>query len=246
VQLSSVCRRWRSIVVGAPLFWNFFVSSSLSTIELAPLFFERSKSLPIDLIVAYFSSDKLSPLLSSEIGRIQSLDFRSIQLDELIDCLSIFSVNSATNLTQLKIRCSPKLGWHCYSSQEHYPLIKSAESLRSLVLKGVCSRLSPPMVNLTHLEIHGFSPTFTEFRSLFTSNPALSTLCLPRFLPTKWLDDEYCPIDAFSLRSFSVGLAMHWGPGTCNCMLTFLRMDNLEYLEIVGHPAGSISNHFSS
>ncbi|KAJ4002379.1 hypothetical protein F5050DRAFT_1802331 [Lentinula boryana] len=246
VQLSSVCSRWRNLVINAPLFWNFCVISSSNSLELTPLFFERSRLLPLDLIVSYFSSEEIFTLLSSVSGRIRSLEFQFISPDELFDCLPIISANSATGLHQLRILCNPKHDWDCDSTEDHFSNLKTAETLRSVVLKGVCSQLSPPLVNLTHLEIHEFSPTFAEFSLLFASNSALTTLCLPGVPRTEWLDEEYSPIDASSLRSLSVGLANHWGPMTCGCMLTFLKLDNLEYLEITGNSLISISNHFCS
>ncbi|KAJ3803314.1 hypothetical protein GGU11DRAFT_819199 [Lentinula aff. detonsa] len=246
VQLSGVCSRWRNLVIGAPLFWNFCVISSYDSLVLAPLFFERSRLLPLDLIVSYFSSEEIFTLLSSVSGRIQSLEFWFISPDELIDCLPIISADSATGLHQLRILCDPKHDWDCNSPEEHFSILRSAETLRSVVLKGVCSQFSPPLVNLTHLEIHEFSPTFAEFSLLFASNSALTALCLPGVPRTEWLNEEYSPIDASSLRSLSVGLAEHWGPRTCGCMLTFLKLDNLEYLEITGNSTVSISNHFCS
>ncbi|KAJ4484782.1 hypothetical protein C8J55DRAFT_558952 [Lentinula edodes] len=243
VRLSSVSHRWRDIAITTPQFWSFFVLSTPNSIQLAPLFFERSKPLPIDLIILHLSSKDILPLSSPENSRIRSLDYRFISPDELNESLLV--VSPATNLDTLKIRCDPRFDWDCHSSQ-HFAVVKNATRLRSVVLKGTCSHLSPPLVNLTHLEIHGFSPTFPEFRALFDSNPALSTLCLPRFFPADWLDEKHPPgpIDASSLRSFSVGLGMHWSREIC--MLTFLRMDNLEYLEIAGSYTGHITNHFSS
>ncbi|KAJ3883341.1 hypothetical protein F5051DRAFT_191232 [Lentinula edodes] len=243
VQLSSVSHRWRDLAITTPQLWCFFVLSTSNSIQLAPLFFERSKPLPIDLIISHLPSKDILPLLSPENSRIRSLDYRFISPDELNESLLV--VSPATNLDTLKIRCDPRFDWACYSSQ-HFAVVKNAVRLRSVVLKGICSRLSPPLVNLTHLEIHGFSPTFPEFRTLFDSNPALSTLCLPRFSPTEWLDEKHPPdpIDASSLRSFSVGLGMHWSHEIC--MLTFLRMDNLEYLEIAGSLIGHSTNYFSS
>lgn len=102
--------------------------------------------------------------------------------------------------------------------------------------------MAPPLIGLTHLEIHKFSPSFAEFCGLFDANPTLSSLCLPRFLPRCLPNETYFIIDASSLRSFVVGLGLHKGSEKCRCFLPFLRMDNVEYLEIIGDPH---TRHFS-
>ncbi|KAF5385494.1 hypothetical protein D9757_005336 [Collybiopsis confluens] len=249
--VSTVCRRWRNIACSSTEMWTC-IHLSDDRLRFLPFFLERSGQQPIHLILRFLNSEpaevvgEFSLLLSSEIYRV-----RSFELDLRLPCYSLpkfftmLSAHPASNLTSLNVRCSPDYhAWDCVEAGDHPVIVKGTNSLQSLVLKGICLRASPPLVGLTHLEIHAFRPSITQFRDLFQSNPTLSSLCLPRFLKTDSWDGEQSPVTASSLRSLSVGLKTHWGTGRCECALASLKMDNLEYLEIIDL-SGDICSHFS-
>ncbi|KAE9408157.1 hypothetical protein BT96DRAFT_1013625 [Gymnopus androsaceus JB14] len=157
---------------------------------------------------------EIGTLCSAVLRTVKATTCRSdaIRLDIHCDLLAplsvvfsaVFSASSATNLTALKLHSDSKFDWDCDDLECHFPLLKETR-LQSLLLKGVCSRVAPPLVGLTHLEIHTFSPSYAEFRDLFAANQALSTLCLPNFVPKQVPEEEHSFIDASCLRSFSVG-----------------------------------------
>ncbi|GAW06102.1 hypothetical protein LENED_007998 [Lentinula edodes] len=100
VRLSSVSHRWRDIAITTPQFWTFFVLSTPNSIQLAPLFFERSKPLPIDLIILHLSSKDILPLSSPENSRIRSLDYRYESLREIVE---ITRSRSAVGLSRVEV-----------------------------------------------------------------------------------------------------------------------------------------------
>ncbi|KIK70918.1 hypothetical protein GYMLUDRAFT_302857 [Collybiopsis luxurians FD-317 M1] len=251
--VSAVCRRWRNIACSSPELWAS-INLSEDYLCFLPLFIERSGQQPIDVTLRFTVRPedpvvtKLLTPLSSEIYRVRSLELDLLMpWTEFSKFTTILSANPAVNLATLNLRCSPGLHWwECSEEVDHFPIVKNAASLRSVALKGICSKIPPPFVGLTHLEIHEFRPTIAEFRDLFISNPSLSSLRLPRFPMTALSVNGDSPfVNASSLRSFSVGLGEHWGSGTCECVLTLLKMENLELLEIVGSPLSSVCNHFS-
>ncbi|KAF9076218.1 hypothetical protein BDP27DRAFT_891036 [Rhodocollybia butyracea] len=245
VVVSYVCRRFRDVALSSPQLWTLINLSSERSFSFAPLFIDRSKPLLLDLNISTdFEKTDVSSLSSEITGRACSIHIRLDYLTEYHDYCKVLASNPVTNLTTLTLEsCYSKLDWVCRHPTVHFPVVKDAVSLRSMSLKGTCSQIAPPLCGLTHLEIHEFSPTFPEFCSVFASNPNLSTLCLPKFLPVDW--EEYSPIDASSLRSLSIGCSMHWGTGMCKCMLSALQLENLEYLEIYGNLSEHVANHFS-
>lgn len=126
-------------------------------------------------------------------------------------------------------------------------------ALRNLTLCGVRAQCAPSLFGLTYLNIYRFAPTYHEFRDLFSSCPALSTLILREMevVDDVGLEAGRPVIDGSSLQTLAmdVGGDSHRNYG-CSCPLSLLHMPNLEYLEIfdpLGHTSASacLLSHFS-
>ncbi|THV07718.1 hypothetical protein K435DRAFT_848127 [Dendrothele bispora CBS 962.96] len=248
--VASVCRSWRQLV-NAPDLWTY-IRVSERHLNYLTLFLERSKPYHFDLIIPshlFDAPDTTNKAIiektESHFDRVRSLVFHKISSRDFERYREILPTRSAPNLEFLHICCLSQ-SWMvpvepAGSQAPIKPLLQNTDSLRSLSVRGLSSASLLPLVNLTHLEVRGYSPTRLDFQKLFSDCPGLQTLCLPAFI--KVFDDENYPetekeikkIESTSLRSLSFGIEPDHSGHHCGCPISTLVLPNLEYLEVIGN-----------
>jgi hypothetical protein len=125
LELSSVCRLWRYIALSVPEIWSKFLVDDFSTPYILHIFLERSKPLPLHIVVPQVSGDELLEVLSTAAERIVCMTIinscRFLQnqfpiLEQLVLVMSseadhknripgLKSLSKATQFSQLRELC---------------------------------------------------------------------------------------------------------------------------------------------
>jgi hypothetical protein len=248
-----VCKSWRTVAINSPCVWSTIFLPGTTKFDVLT-FFERSKPAPFDVtldtIVACDLGDKnffdrISRTILDNICRLRSLKINVWSAEDLRFLVASFRDAEAPMLNNLEIFLYTQEESH--DSRTGLPIMTHAVALKSLKVKGVCIYCSPPLINLTFLDIDQFQPSESQFRDLFDVCPSLSSLILRRFAAREDAvvpNQASLPIHASSLRSFAVSFAYgHSSP--CTCPLHLLVLENIECIEI-SLLSVDLSGHFSS
>lgn len=190
------------------------------------------------------SFDCISRTILDNICRLRSLKINVWSAEDLRSLVASFRDAEAPMLNNLEVFVYTQEESH--DSRNGLPIMTHTVALKSLKVKGVCGYCSPPLINLTFLDIDRFKPSESQFRDLFDACPSLSSLILRRFAAREdaVFDQASLPIHASSLRSFAVSFTSgHSSP--CACPLHLLVLENVECIEIFLLSL-DLSGHFSS
>ncbi|KAG7099149.1 hypothetical protein E1B28_001020 [Marasmius oreades] len=247
--VASVCRSWRNLVLTTPSLWTNIVIT-IDNIEQAKLFLERSSPCPISLQVyaTLFPQDIISTTMPY-FSRLRSLTIKARSPEEA----AVYSdLSSMPLLEEFCVIIRSRPGADPERDELLYNLIRNVTTLRSLTFKGILPQdfESLSWENLSFLNIRRFQPTYTQFRDLFRRATRLETLYLSTLEGAPDLTDDHQerpPIEAPSLKYFSVSFGPRHDGTECRCPLSLLLLNNLETLTVNGNgeTSFSLSNHFS-
>lgn len=252
ILVSMVCKFWRNVAINSPCLWSTIFLPSTTKFDVLT-FFERSKPAPFDvtldtMVASSFgdgsSFDCISRTILDNICRLRSLKINVWSAEDLRSLVASFRDAEAPMLNNLEVFVYTQEESH--DSRNGLPIMTHTVALKSLKVKGVCGYCSPPLINLTFLDIDRFKPSESQFRDLFDACPSLSSLILRRFAAREdaVFDQASLPIHASSLRSFAVSFTSgHSSP--CACPLHLLVLENVECIEIFLLSL-DLSGHFSS
>lgn len=248
-----VCKFWRTVAINSPCLWSTIFLPSTTKFDVLT-FFERSKPAPFDVTLDTMvasnvgdesSFDRISRTILDNISRLRSLKINVWSAEDLRSLVASFRDAEAPMLNNLDVFVYKQEESH--NSRNGLPIMTHTVALESLKVKGVCFYCSPPLINLTFLDIDRFQPSESQFRDLFDACPSLSSLILRRFAAREDAvlpNQASLPIHASSLRSFAVSFTYgHSSP--CACPLHLLVLENIECIEIFLLSL-DLSGHFSS
>lgn len=191
------------------------------------------------------SFDRISRTILDNIRRLRSLKINVWSAEQLRPLVASFRDAEAPILHNLEVYLYTQEESHDF--RNNLPIMTHTVALKSLKVKGVCVYCSPPLINLTFLDIDKFQPSESRFRDLFDACPSLSSLILRRFAAREHAvvpNQASLPIHASSLRSFAVSFGYgHSSP--CTCPLHLFVLENIECIEISSQSV-DLSGHFSS
>ncbi|KAG6839219.1 hypothetical protein C0991_004048 [Blastosporella zonata] len=230
--VSSVSSRWRQISLSAPSIWTSIHATVYD--ENTLLFFERSKSRPLDITIEFgnppFSSRAhrdLSDAISANSFRIRAIIARSKTLDAFRDFAAPFNALPFPILTHLEIDSNAT---DCLA--HHAPLFTGVKTLQSLVFPK-CLACAPLGSELTHLEIRRLRCDVEEFRTIFETSPRLHTLILYKYTRYQEIqENEPFPIQAPSLHTLIITFDKEHRHYECGCLTSCLVACNLKRLEV--------------
>ena len=257
--VSSVSRHWRDVALSYHDLWTSIDVSFEAPVEYARLWFERSQPCLVNLTINIrhrrhytlyatrhdsIGGDPFRRLLRESAGRVGRL---TVVADSAIDIIDVLDVLSHPNtvfvfLNQLHLYAShysKSLG----DSQQSIDLV--APSLRGLRLCQFKLQHLPLLPNLTYLEISRTIPEPQQFRTFMSGSPSLSHLILSGFPQRDLEPASGAIIHAPCLRFLAFDSTSHYGQ-KCDCILSYLSMPNLEYLEMQGdgYLAPVLTKHF--
>ncbi|KDR84923.1 hypothetical protein GALMADRAFT_300478 [Galerina marginata CBS 339.88] len=256
--LIMVCRRWRDVVLHAPLLWTTICVQHHSPIFIDK-YFERSQPALIDVQVDCIPSWSrtelgLTSLISNAIAnhssRLRSLAIRVWESEELYPIFRQWKDHDTINLESLDISSvSSYSSFPSFSSPTFtdFSLWKGAKFLQFLKLEGFNFEGFPPVPNLVTLEVDGLNTSAKEFQALINNSPLLSTLIIRHFETpphSSESDELQRQIEAPSLRSLAINISNNH-TAECGCFLSCLSMKNLEYLE-VAYLWNTLTSHHTS
>ena len=254
IEISQVCKRWRSLALANPLLWNkiHLESSgarerSYFSVKTTPIFSQRSAPLLLDVVIKdELGSVPFAEILEPYASRIRSLDMTHmrVQFREFKSLLERIG-QGASNLRSIQLPLQHRGDWEVEEELPSETPSIVPMKLESLVLsEEFCLECLPfPLGSITQLELRRFSPTRSRLAFIFRNMPALSTLVIEvdhdaqpsrhHFYHHK-IDIE---LETSSLipSSSLQKQALHFGAESwleCRCGLEFLDVRNLKFLEL--------------
>ncbi|KAF8807340.1 hypothetical protein BYT27DRAFT_7138055 [Phlegmacium glaucopus] len=243
--LSTICRRWRDIVICSPLLWTdifFPTNPNYDTL----ISFERSCPAPInvsfDSVSCRLYDDGALPSFAQALirhnSRLRSLSISVQRMTDMREFWGTLESLEALHLQALSIQLYQSTCDAIVGSTSHTPLWRGGGLVRSVRVVGLCFRCLPLLVGLTKLEIGHVELNSRDLQTLLNNHPSLSTLVIGRFgAPIHFgetLPDQSHPAQVLapSLRSLAIYIDDSHS-SECTCGLPWLVMDKLEYLEIM-------------
>jgi len=193
IALTHVCRAWREVFVSRSSLWTNF---DCSDEEKTRVYFERSKSSPINLSLDLLASDGILPgnpffqIIPHATGRLKSLFVKGQSKD--VEVVTSHLSHPAPLLEHLSIRTKPPFA-------HRNPVLPSAlfngdlSSLRVLRLESVHTEL--PWRNMVNLTSFTLSYTLEEISvgqllDFFENAPHLEAIELYFAIPTSGVQDR--------------------------------------------------------
>ena len=257
--VSSVSRHWRDVALSYHDLWTSIHVSFAAPVEYTRLWFDRSQPCLVDLTINIrhrrhhifyatrndsIGGEPLRSLLKEAAGRVGQLTVVANSVIGVIDVIDILShpntVFARLNQLHLYARLCDK---SLENSQQLIDLV--APSLRVLRLCQVRLQHLPLLPNLTYLEINHMIPEPQQFRTFMSGSPSLSHLILSGYPQRDVEPASGAIIHAPCLRFLAFDSTSHLGE-KCDCILSYLSMPNLEYLEMHGdgYLAPMLTKHF--
>lgn len=241
--VAAVCSRWRDLALNHPDIWTNIRITSSTPAPTILLWFERSKSwsFDVDINTDTYNNDsatdfaQLHDIIRPHLPSCRSLVLKISDYRDFDILTQDFHSQVMPNLQNVHFHLGLGHSWLPDEMNHRCRLpVPFTPTLQTLTLCGVCSRCSPSLVGLTHLNIYRYEPAYSEFRDLFAACPSLSTLVLREFVNTGSEDaqETRSAIDCSSLQTLAISMENSHSDAHCRCPITSLSMPNLEYLEI--------------
>jgi len=256
--LSTICRRWRDVVISSPLLWTDIFFPAHPKYDTL-IFFERSCPAPInvnfDSVSCRLQDDaalsRFAQALTKHISRLRAFTIFVPGITDMREFWGTLERLEALDLQTLDIRSCYQSTCDVIAGASHTPLWRGG-LVRSVRVVGLCFRCLPLLVGLTKLEIGHVELNSRDLQTLLNNYPSLSTLVIGRFgapnhdfwAPLPDQTPHPAPVLAPSLRSLAIYIDDSHLP-ECTCVLPWIVMDKLEYLEIM-FPLNQFTAHHAS
>lgn len=214
--VSGVTRHWRYVALETPILWTRIRRTMFQTdMERTAVYLDRSKTLPIDLVIFTGSSDpwghrdNIKPfveLIGPHVGRFRRLSVTAVTESNLNPLFDYVRTLPAPLLESIDIRChSIDLSANPANIREIFT--GGAPSLASFRLTGVgLHRCLPPLATMTHLRIiSGENESWTSaelFCSMLSSAISARHIELHGHILEHWGDSQKVFLP--SLRTLSI------------------------------------------
>lgn len=182
LRASFVCRHWRMTLLQRAELWSkLFLSKGDVYVET---FLQRAKGSALDIIIARGVSMWTMALLSSDIGRMRSLDFSCVSWTDLLD-FSLVNIGPLPRLRALTIdtRDLDVFGFNPPTPPPQ-PLFNNAVNVRELCLRSRSQQCSPSfacfnfpnLVSFEFLTVQSERFRASQLLDFLEASPALRTV----------------------------------------------------------------------
>ena len=171
IQITEVCKHWRSIALGCPRLWSRIVVRSGTWSDHALLRLDRSKGVPLDIHIPTFQCPELDMIknLTSRCTQLRRLD-----IDDIEDVRRLAAFKSP----------APLLERLCIISKDRINRVlpvmfsKSTPHLKYLFLYRVRAPPQTSFTHLSHLYLSAQTLHFRDFMALVHANARMERLVL--------------------------------------------------------------------
>ncbi|KAF7294833.1 hypothetical protein MIND_01021200 [Mycena indigotica] len=245
IPYKAVNRCWRTAALEYPDLWTsvypFCSINNNDAVSWTSFCLERSKSCLFDVVLHLPSPpnmalvSKIMLLIAQHIQRLRSLSVFAVDQTNAGEVFALLeNAQRAPRLSNLELVCDDTRS--ISMTAPHDGILISTPALSSLRLHGVRSPV--PFVGLRSLDLKGLRTSYADFEAMATASPLLVQLVLPNIrLLVDPQTSTFPPIQMPSLKALALSFA-HPPPSNqfnpCHSLLSFLRLPNVEYLELVG------------